>query len=114
MSTDEINARLARIESSIDRAETALARLAEAMVQIARLEISVQHQSDSVNRAFASIEKLATKLDRHVDSADVRLKALEEAAPVSRLVSGWVLALIAGAVGLLGGAAFAHLIAGGL
>ena len=38
-----------------------------------------------------------------MDSADERFKKLEDQAPISRLVNGWVFAWIAGIAGLLGG-----------
>ena len=105
-SNDEyLDSRLVRIESSLTRLEESVAKLAEAMVQVARLEVSLAHNGSAIERAFASIEKISQHLDKHAEVSDARFKALEEAQPVQKLVSGWVLAWIAGAVGLLCGAA---------
>lgn len=104
MNEDTIDRRLSQIESGLTRTEAALAKLTEAMVQVARLEVALTHNGQAIERAFGSIEKLAGKLERHIDDADTRLRHLEEAQPVQKLVSGWVLAWIAGAVGLLCGA----------
>ena len=49
----------------------------------------VNHMQDAHDQATAEIE---------------RIKKLEESAPVAKLVNGWVLAWIAGVVGLVGGA----------
>ena len=38
-----------------------------------------------------------------MDGADERFKKLEDQAPISKLVNGWVFAWIAGIAGLLGG-----------
>lgn len=112
---DNVVRRLDHIESGLGRLESAVARLADAMVQLARLEVSMTHNGDAITRAFSAIEKLASTVEQyeresrlrmkeHEEKADERLKKLEEAQPVQKLVSGWVLAWIAGAVGLLGGA----------
>lgn len=104
MNEDTIDRRLSQIESGLTRTEAALAKLTEAMVQVARLEVALTHNGQAIERAFGSIEKLAGKLERHIDDADTRLRHLEESQPVQKLVSGWVLAWVAGAVGLLCGA----------
>lgn len=101
--TEDIDVRLARIESGMTRTEAALAKLAEAMVQVARLEVALTHNGEAVERAFGAIEKLTERLEKHMDSSDARLKHLEDQAPISRLVNGWVFAWIAGIAGLLGG-----------
>lgn len=101
--TEDIDVRLARIESGLTRTEEALGRLAEAMVQVARLEVALTHNGEAVDRAFSAIEKLAERLEKHMDGTDERFKKLEDQAPISRLVNGWVFAWIAGIAGLLGG-----------
>jgi len=103
MTAPDLDARLSRIESGLTRTEEALGRLAEAMVQVARLEVALTHNGEAVERAFAAIEKLAERLEKHMDTSDVRIKALEGQAPISKLVNGWVFAWIAGIAGLLGG-----------
>lgn len=112
MTNEAIDVRLARIESGLTRTETALAKLAEAMVQVARLEVALTHNGEAIDRAFSAIEKLAERLDKHTDVSDERIKRLEDQAPISKLVNGWVFAWIAGVVGLLGGIAFTKLFGG--
>jgi chromosome segregation ATPase len=107
--TEDIDVRLSRIESGLTRTETALAKLAEAVVQVARLEVALTHNGEAVERAFSAIEKLTERLEKHMDSSDARLKHLEDQAPISKLVNGWVFAWITGVVGLLGGVAFSKL-----
>jgi len=82
------------------------------MVQVDRLEVALTHNGEAIERAFAAIEKLASRLEKHTDEADRRLKTLEEQAPVSKLVNGWVFAWIAGVVGLLGGIAMSKIFGG--
>lgn len=103
MGEDQIDTRLNRIESGLTRVEVSVAKLADAMVQVARLEVSLAHNGEAINRAFVGIEKLNARLEKHEEDADVRIKKLEENQPVQKLVSGWVLAWIAGAVGLFCG-----------
>jgi len=103
MTAPDLDARLSRIESGLTRTEEALGRLAEAMVQVARLEVALTHNGEAVDRAFSAIEKLDERLEKHMDGTDERFKKLEDQAPISRLVNGWVFAWIAGIVGLLGG-----------
>lgn len=104
MNEVDLDRRLAQIESGLTRTEAALAKLTEAMVEVARLEVRLTHNGQAVERAFDSIKELARKLEHHIDTADTRIHALEEVQPVQKLVSGWVLAWIAGAVGILCGA----------
>ncbi len=59
---------------------------------------------ESLSRAFDSIEKMSDSINAHSKIMDERIKRLEESAPISKLVSGWVLAWIAGVIGLVGGA----------
>lgn len=89
----------------LSRLETSVEKLTDAMVQLARLEVQLANNGEAVHRAFEAIEKLSAHLDRHEQSADARLRALEETAPVNKLVTGWVLSWIAGAGGLVGGVA---------
>ena len=107
MSNDDLgvlNAKLDTLHGRIGSMESSLSKLAEAMVSIARLEVRLAGNGDAVNRAFESIEKLSTELERHSFVMDERIKKLEETAPINKLISGWVLAWIAGAVGIVGGA----------
>lgn len=107
--TEELTIRLSRIEDGQARTEVALQKLTEAVVQVARLEVALTHNGEAVNRAFNAIEKLIDRFEAHVESSDTRLKVLEEQAPVSKLVNGWVFAWIAGAAGLLAGVAAAKI-----
>lgn len=100
---EQMDFRLNRIESGLTRVEVSVAKLADAMVQVARLEVSLAHNGEAVSRAFDSIDKLSVRIEKHVEVTDERMKRLEESQPVQKLVSGWVLAWIAGAVGLFGG-----------
>ena len=76
---------------------TSMAKLADAMVSIARIEVTQAQHADAFNKVFASLRE-------HENESEKRFKVLEEAAPISKLISGWVLAWVAGAVGLVGGA----------
>lgn len=102
--TEELTIRLSRIEDGQSRTEVALQKLTEAVVQVARLEVALTHNGEAINRAFTALEKLADKFEAHIEESDHRIKALEEQAPVSRLVNGWVFAWIAGGVGTVLGA----------
>lgn len=99
-----VEVRLENIETSLGRLENAVQKLAEAMVQVARLEVQLAHNGEAVQRAFTAIENLSRRVDNHEEASNTRMRALEEAAPVQKLVSGWVLAWIAGIIGLVGGA----------
>lgn len=112
MTAPDLDARLSRIESGLTRTEEALGRLAEAMVQVARLEVALTHNGEDVERAFTAIEKLTERLEKHSEVSDERIKRLEDQAPISKLINGWVFAWIAGVVGLLGGVAFSKLFGG--
>lgn len=109
MPFDDLDARLMRIEEGQARTESALAKLTDAVIQVARLEVALTHNGEAIERAFGAIEKMGARLDKHTDDSDQRLKRLEEAAPISKLVNGWVFAWIVGAIGLIGGFAVAKL-----
>ena len=97
----------AKIDGMADRMvniENTMGRLAEAMVQIARLESNMSNTGESIKRAFESISALASAIEHNTTALDARIRPLEDNAPVSKLVNGWVLAWIAGVVGLIGGA----------
>jgi len=94
---DGVSLRMANIEAT-------MSKLADAMVQVARLEVKMAGTGESVNRAFDSIEKMSNALNSYSEIMDERIKKLEESAPISKLISGWVLAWVAGVVGLVGGA----------
>lgn len=102
--TDAVELRLGNIEQGLTKLEAAVQKLAEAMVQVARLEVQLAHNGEAVQRAFNTIEQLVQRLDHHESVVDVRMRVLEESAPINKLISGWVLAWIAGVVGLVGGA----------
>lgn len=74
-----------------------MAKLADSMVSIARIEVTQAQHADAFNRVFAA-------LHAHEVDSEKRLRTLEEAAPVGKLVNGWVLSLVSGIVGLVGGA----------
>ena len=82
----------------------------EAMVSIARLEVRLANNGDAVSRAFESIDKISGELGKHSMQMDERIKRIEETAPINKLISGWVLAWVAGAVGLVGGAVVAKVL----
>lgn len=84
--------------------EAAIVKVADAMERIARLEERLAAHNDAMRRAFDAIDRNSQDMTEHFRAADERMKALENAQPVQKLVTGWVLAWIAGAVGLLGGA----------
>lgn len=107
MPTDNENiaAKLDVLNSRVGGIETTMDKLADAVVQIARLEVAMANNSEAVRRSFDAIEKLNLHLDDHSRIADERIRKLEEAAPVNKLVSGWVLSWLAGAGGLAGGIA---------
>ena len=100
---DALNGRMTPIEQN-------LSRLADAMVSIARLEVRLANNGDAVSRAFESIDKISGELGKHSMQMDERIKRIEETAPINKLISGWVLAWVAGAVGLVGGAVVAKVL----
>lgn len=100
---NSVEVRLGNIEYGLTKLEAAVQKLAEAMVQVARLEVQLAHNGEAVQRAFTTIERLVQRLDHHESAADARMRALEDAAPINKITSGWVLAWVAGAVGLIGG-----------
>jgi predicted nucleic acid-binding Zn-ribbon protein len=85
------------MKSEMSELKASMTKLADAMVSIAKLEVTQSQHSDAFNRVFDSLR-------HHESTSEARLRALEEAAPVSKLIQGWVLAWIAGLVGLVGGA----------
>jgi len=102
--TDVLSAKIDGVAGRMVNIEATMGKLADAMVQVARLEVKMAGTSESVNRAFDSIEKMSDSLNTHSQIMDERIKRLEESAPISKLISGWVLAWVAGVVGLVGGA----------
>lgn len=107
-----VNARLGVMENTLQR-------LTDVIVQIARIEVHQQSHTEAMERAFKEIAKVNERLLKHEEIADerfdklsakvpenlsTRLTVLEDAAPVGRLVSGWVLSWVAGVVGIVGGA----------
>ncbi len=102
--TDVLSAKIDGVAGRMANIEATMGKLADAMVQVARLEVKMAGTGESVNRAFDSIEKMSDALTAHSQIMDERIKQLEESAPISKLISGWVLAWVAGAVGLVGGA----------
>lgn len=102
--TELVSAKLDTLHNKISGLETSMQKLADAVVQIARLEVQMANNAESIKRAFDAIEKMHFVMAEHMRTSDERMKDLELAQPVQKLVSGWVLAWIAGAVGLFGGA----------
>lgn len=102
--TEMISAKLDTLHDKVCGLEDSMEKLADAVVQIARLEVQMAGNSESIKRAFDAIEKMHSSMADHMRTSDERMKALELNQPVQKLVTGWVLAWIAGAVGLLGGA----------
>lgn len=100
-----IDRRLNGIEIGLTRLEASVEKLTDAMVQLARLDVQLANNGEAVRRAFEAIEKLSEHLESHEQSSDMRLRKLEEAAPVNKLVTGWVLSWLAGVGGLAGGIA---------
>jgi response regulator RpfG family c-di-GMP phosphodiesterase len=110
--TDELNAKLDMLHARMSTMELTLAKVSDALVSIARIEERMQANSEALSRAFEANHKLAEALSKHEHLADERMRKLEEVAPVHKLVSGWVLAWIAGAVGLLGGVVASKVLGG--
>ncbi len=92
--------------------ELTLAKVSDALVSIARIEERIQANNEALSRAFEANQKLADALAKHEYLTDERIRKLEEVAPVHKLVSGWVLAWIAGAVGLLSGIVASKVLSG--
>lgn len=101
--TDDLPAKIDVLHTRMTTMEAALAKVSDALVTIARIEERVQANNDALGRAFSSVQSLTAALRELEASVEGRMRKLEEAAPVQKLVSGWILAWIAGAVGLLGG-----------
>ena len=95
--TEMVREMKTEMRSELAELRASMAKLADAMVSIARIEVTQAQHADAFNRVFAA-------LHAHESDAEKRLRALEESAPVGKLVQGWVLAWIAGVVGLVGGA----------
>lgn len=111
--SDELSAKIDLLHARMSTMESTLAKVSDALVSIARIEERMQANSEALSRAFESVHKLTEALHRHEASSDERMRKLEEVAPVHKLVSGWVLAWIAGAVGLLGGIVIHKILGGG-
>ena len=92
------------IHSEVVAMKTSMEKLADAMVQIARLEVTQATHSQAIERVFEGLNKLNSRLEHHEMVSDNRIKGIEQTQPVQKLVSGWVLAWVAGVIGLVGGA----------
>ena len=101
---DDLSAKLDVLHARMSTMESTLAKVSDALVSIARIEERMQSNSEALSRAFLAVQTLTEALHRHESSSDERMRKLEEVAPVHKLVSDWVLAWIAAAVGLLCGA----------
>jgi len=110
---DELNTKLDMLHVRMTTMETTLAKVGDALVSIARIEERMQASSEAVNRAFEAVRRVSDEMARHENATDDRLRALEEAAPVNRLVSNWVLTWVVGAVALLGGVIVGKVVGGG-
>ena len=95
--TEIVREMKAEMREELSELRASMAKLADAMVSIARIEVTQAQHAEAFNRVFNA-------LHAHESDAEKRLRALEEAAPVGKLVNGWVLAWVAGIVGLVGGA----------
>jgi|GEM_PF-6319213 len=102
-----IVSKLDNLQDKVSKMEKAIERLADAMVQIARMEVLVSNQSEDITRAFSEIHELGQRLDKHFVAADDRLRALEDANSVHKLVSGWVVTGVSSLLAALGGAVLA-------
>ena len=111
--TDDLNAKLDMLHARMSTMELTLAKVSDALVSIARIEERMQANSEALSRAFSAVQSLTEALHKHETVVDERMRKLEEVAPVHKLVSGWVLAWIAGAVGLLGGIVIHKILGGG-
>lgn len=85
MSDDNMESRLAVLESAIPRIESSMAKIAEGVDSLARLEERHQAMSDGLRRAFEAISALE-KL------ADERLEKIEKEMPTLKLARNAVLA----------------------
>jgi hypothetical protein len=85
------------MRAELSELRASMAKLADAMVSIARIEVTQAQHAEAFNRVFGA-------LHAHEADSEKRLRTLEEAAPVGKLVNGWALSLVAGIVGLVGGA----------
>lgn len=107
-----INAKLDLLHARVQDIEAMLSKVADAMVTIARIEERMQANNAGLSRAFDEIERLAGLLEKHIQACDARLKPLEEAQPMNKLVSGWVLAVVTGAAVLLSSVITAKVLGG--
>lgn len=123
--TDELDRRLSEfavdlkemrreVRSEMSELRASMTRLADAMVSIAKIEVVQSQHAEAFGRVFRALEEYKKgadeRLREHEEEAAKRIGRLEEQAPVSKLVSGWVLAWVVGAVGLLGGVAAAKVL----
>ena len=86
-----------RAEVKAENAElrASMAKLAEAMVSIARIEVTQAQHAEAFNKVFTSLRD-------HESASEKRLRVLDEAAPISNIVSGWFLGWVVGIIGLVG------------
>lgn len=101
--TDELTVKIDSLHARMATMELTLSRVSDALVSIARIEERIQANSDALSRAFDANNRTAEALAQYERDADERIRKLEESAPVQKLVSGWVIAWISWALGLLGG-----------
>lgn len=101
--SDELTAKIDMLHARMSTMELTLAKVSDALVSIARIEERIQANSEALSRAFSAVQSLSEALHEHEVTDDERMRKLEEVIPVHKLVSGWVLAWVVGAVSLLSG-----------
>lgn len=79
MPENEVAADLSALREDLTDLKRSLAKVGEALERLVRLEERHANTASALERAFASLAKI-----------DTRVRALELAQPVQKLTSGWV------------------------
>ncbi len=104
--TDDQEARLRLMESSIVRIEAAVEKVAEAVQIMARLEAQNMLTQDAIKRAQAEIDEVRRRSESKQEDFDVRVRAMEVSMPQLKEGRGWV----AQAAGIVLGAVLAAVV----
>lgn len=78
--TDVVHAELRAVREDVTEIKGAVSKVADALERLARLEERHSTVAGALERAFSAIAK-----------AEARLRDIEQAQPVNRLASGWVM-----------------------
>ena len=83
--------RVRSLEASVHEIKQAVKSIDESLQTLARLELRHAETRETLSRAFHEVEE-----------QEKRIRALEAEAPVTRLISRWVIGAVIGIVALVG------------